>query len=181
VDERTTPPSPGTGIELLHDAGNENGEIKSSHRHYGNSSYWQGSFSMTRGYNGTTYLLTGNERLAYTYQSFSTEIGENYEVKATLIGADTSRTANFVAGSVVSIVNQIPTAHASNEIAQSEVVTGGSPTEVTFTFTATTTSSYVVLRGDTPWKYPNLSSVSVKKIGGTTPATDDTTPPQPSH
>ena len=165
------------GPELIHDAGNENGEIKSAHRHYGNSALWKGSFSMTRGHNGSTYLLTGNERLAYTYQAFPTDIGESYEVKATLVGADTSRNGNFVAGSIVAIANQVPTAHGSNEIALSKTATGSTPTEVIFTFTAISTNSYVVLRGDTSWKYPNLSSVSVKKIDGTTPPVQDTQAP----
>lgn len=151
-----------TGAELIHDAGNENGVLKGSYRE--NTQYWEGSFTMLREHNGVTYLLTGNEQYAYTYQSFTTEVGKEYEVKATLIGADVNRRGAFTSGSVVTIAEQVPTTHGSDEIATSLTVTSGTATEVNFTFTATSTTSYVVLRGDSAWRYPNVSAVSVKEL-----------------
>jgi hypothetical protein len=125
---------------------------------------WEGSFYMLRDHQDEKFILAGNEAWAYIYHSFPTKIGEVYEIKATLIGADESRKGNFEGGSVLAIAEEKPTEHGGYEIAQSEIVTGDIPTEIHFTFTATSDTSYVVLRGDTRYKYPNLYSYSIKQI-----------------
>jgi surface protein len=136
---------------------------------------WQGSFHILREYNQNTYILAGDEAYAYIYRAVPTEAGAVYTVKATLIGADESRNGHFAGGSTLSIINDLPTLYDSDQLAISQTVTGSTPTEVSFTFTATGSTSYVVLRGDTAWQYPNLQTLSVKKAGGDTYI--DTTPP----
>jgi 5-hydroxyisourate hydrolase-like protein (transthyretin family) len=153
--------------------GNEEDPVTGSELISNAKANWKGSFSMLREYQGESYLLTGNEAYSYTYKPFATEAGSTYRVTATLLGADESRDENFAGSSILAIANAIPTSYKANEIAVSQSVGGSTPQEVTFTFTATGTTSYAVLRGDSAWKYPNLKTFSVKKVSGGT----DTTPP----
>jgi len=108
------------------------------------------------------------------YQAISTQVGKKYIVKAILIGANhylPHELHDFTLGSsYVSVDTDKPTPD-SQPLAITESVIGNTPTTVDATFTASATITYISLRGDSAFRYPKASYISVKEL-----RTDEETP-----
>jgi len=144
LDGSTTNPT--NGQELVLGGGNEKGALEASQ--------WSGigmshnDYVGRVNYQGVSYLnanpLANNGGI---YQAINTEVGKRYSVKATLIGSNHYTDINnfTLASSYITIEDSQPTPTSSpSQI--SNKVKGSTPTEVTMTFTATTTTSYISLR-----------------------------------
>ena len=152
------------GPELIQGGNNENGDI--------NVNSWSGvgmSYNSNVGlntYQGIVYInsnpLANNGGM---YQAIATEIGKTYLLRTTLIGSNHyTDINNYTLGSSYISVEDITPTPTSTPNHISSYVTGDIPNTVEFTFTATSNSTYISLRGDTAYKYPNLSMISVKEV-----------------
>ena len=99
------------------------------------------------------------------YQAIPTEVGKTYKVTATLIGAnhyEAHELHDFTLGSsYITVDHMFPTVAGQPDTSSRKVI-GNTPTTVEITFTAKATTSYISLRGDTEFRYPNALSISVK-------------------
>ncbi len=161
------------GPELVLGGGNDSGILdKSKWVSLGNT-YNLGY----RVYNGKTYLYPGpKDNDGGSYQAIATTIGTQYQVSAILLGTDvnaneifhTTRASYLTIDSSVPITSAIPD-HSS------KMVIGSTETTESFTFTATTTTSYISVRSTNGYNYPNARAISVKEVLGE--PGEDTTPP----
>jgi len=161
------------GPELINAGGNDNGVVSTQNW----TPFGSNSLVLTRAYLGTNYMYAVARTVdAGIYQSIATVVGKLYEVRAVLLGADSGMNEQFINNSYITISDNIPQIDKSNIIIESDFVTDTTETQVTFRFTAQSTSSYLAIRSDTAWYYGNARAISIKEVlnndGGT-----DTTPP----
>ena len=125
-----------------------------------------GNRSYTRNYNSEKYIyIAARNANAGLYKRVSTKVGETYRVSAELLGADINRDKNFIANSYITVSSEVPRRDKSHVIASSKMVKGSSKVVETFTFVATSRTSYIGLRSDRAWQYANVRAVSVKEVG----------------
>jgi parallel beta-helix repeat protein len=177
-DNNPTPPTPPipNGDELIQGGGNANGRLDIS------KWSWFGSIYGLQGrrYNGKSFIYsTPKDNGSGMYQGFSTQIGKEYEVSAILIGSDSNRKEQFNGYSYLTISSERPTPNGTFVSAQSENITGGEESFVSFTFVATSTTTYLALRSDRAWHYASARAISVKKVDGSSKPTPPV-PPTPS-
>ena len=161
------------GAELVQGAGNENGSV--------DRLQWQAvgtTFGIkTRTYQGETYLYPNNKQNnGGAYQALDTEIGKSYKVSATLLGTDANRNNIFTGhSSYITIEDGIPTPNTIPSYS-SEWVSGVNAEDVSFTFVATSTTTYISLRSTGAWNYANARAISVKEILNGEPIEDTIAP-----
>ncbi len=160
--------------ELINGGGNDNGAIDSSAW----STYGASWGLHNRTYNGATFIYSSNGNSAdYAqggmYQGFPTEVGKSYTVSAILIGADTNSNEEFIGSSGITISSAIPNVDRSSVIATSSLISGGTEEMVSFSFTATSATSYLALRSDTTWGYTSARDISVKETGASDVEVDE--------
>ncbi len=130
----------------------------------------------SRTYNGKLFIYsTPKDVGSGMYQEIPTEIGREYEVSAILIGSDTNRKEQFNGESYLTISSAFPTPSKDSVFEESEHVTGGVETKVSFRFTAISSKTYLALRSDKTWHYASARAVSVKALGND-PIGDTTKP-----
>jgi len=159
------------GVELIQGGGNDNGALdKSVWSTFGNT-----FGSLDRTYNGEQFIYaTPKDTGSGMQQSFSTEVGKEYEVRAILIGSDTNRREVFNGESYLTVSSAFPVQAKTSVIAESEHVIGAEETSISFRFTATSTTTYLALRSDRQWHYASARAVSVKEVdAGITPPNDN--------
>ena len=156
-----------SGNELVYGGGNDNGAIDTSKWHGEGMSYQGDVHTLVD--NGITYLggvpLDGGK--GGIYQAISTQVGKTYKVTATLIGANhykPNELHDFTLGSSYVTVDASKPTPTSTPLTSTALVTGNTPQTVETTFTATSATSYVSLRGDTGYRYPKASRISVKEV-----------------
>ncbi len=158
TEEKSKP----VGEELISKGGTDGTSIDVKKWTSFGSTYGQTS----RTYEGKTFIYAAAKlSKSGLYQSFPTVVGDDYAVKAILLGSDQNRNGKFKANSYLTVSSDTPTKEESSVIEYSEKVKNSKETEVSFVFTATSTTSYLALRSDKAWQYANARGVSVKKIG----------------
>ena len=151
------------GPELIQGGGNELGVINKYLWSFFGDTYGQHD----RTYNGELFIYASSKDLGSgMHQAISTEIGEEYEVTAILIGTDTNRLEIFNGESYITISSAFPIQSKVSVIAESARITGGIETNISFRFVASSTTSYLALRSDAPWHYASARAISVKKFLG---------------
>ena len=156
----------GTTQELIQGGGNGNGVIDPNSWTGQGMSY--NNYVGTRTYQAINYL--NNNPIANnggSYQAITTVVGNVYTLRATLIGANHYTDAfNYTLGSsYITIEDNVPTPISTPNYT-SEYVLGNTPRNVEIVFTATSTTTYVALRGNLANRYPNASMISVTANGG---------------
>jgi len=158
------------GTELIQGGNNENGILDVTSWSGVGMSY--NNYVGINTYQNINYLncnpLANNGGI---YQAIATQVGKTYLLKATLLGSNHYTDINnyTLASSYISVEDTTPTPTSLVNYV-SNFVTGDIPTTVEISFTATSNTTYIALRGDTAFKYPNLSMISVKEIlADTTP------------
>jgi len=160
------------GEELILGGGNDNGALNKALWSYFGETYEQ----QTRTYNEELFIYaTPKDSGSGMYQEFVTEVGREYEVNAILIGTDTNRLEEFNGESYLTIGSIFPVQNKASVFAESNHITGGVETKVSFRFTAVSSSTYLALRSDAPWHYASARAISVKAVS-TDPIIDLTKP-----
>ncbi len=125
------------------------------------------SFSVSkRDYNNHTYIYSANrENRGGIYQSFSTEVGQRYNVTAILLGTDVSKKENFshIAASYITIDDKVPSPSVVSNYS-SEKVVGSKEKSIAFEFTATASTSYLSLRSTQGWNYASARDIRIDKV-----------------
>ncbi len=148
--------------ELIYGGENENGALDKRKWSYFGNTYGQQS----RTYKGKLFIYsTPKDVGSGMYQEIPTEIGREYEVSAILIGSDTNRKEQFNGESYLTISSAFPTQSKDSVFEESEHVTGGVETKVSFRFTAISSKTYLALRSDKTWHYASARAISVKAVG----------------
>ena len=155
------------GQELIRGGGTV-GEVK--HREWNTLGRTYGTSDRTY-YNEKYLYASAKEDKAGMYQSFPTKIGQTYLVLATLLGTDVNRNGVFLGHnasssgeSYITISSDIPTVYESSMITSSDKKMGYGEKNVQFTFTATSTTSYIALRSTTAWRYASARAISIKEL-----------------
>jgi len=151
------------GTELIEGGSNDNGAL--------NATSW--TLMIDRGSVNVGNCLTRrciqvNPFIANAgmYQVIQTEVGKTYKLEAELLGSNHySDRNNYTLGSSYLTVEDTLPSPTSVPAYTSQSVNSNTVTRVEITFTATSTTSYVSLRGDTAFKYPTALSISLKEVG----------------
>ena len=117
-------------------------------------------------YNGIDYMqIIPTKDNAGIYQAIPTTVRTTYIVTATLIGENHWQSIdNFAHGSSYIAVDSSAPSPSKTPDDVSRKVIGRTPTKIEFTLDALSTTTYISVRGDTAWYYPNVSHISVKEL-----------------
>ena len=151
--------------ELIQGGNNENGVLNASNWTIMIDTGKSLDLSVANCATGKCIHVNPYEANAGMYQAIQTEIGQRYKLEAKILGANHYKDkSNYTLGaSYLTVEDKIPTA-TSTVTHNTEKIQSNTVTTVGFTFTATSTTTYVSLRGDTRHRYPTASSISVKKV-----------------
>ena len=166
------------GTELIEGGGNENGELDASE--------WTKIIDQNKQWDLSVGDCLTNEKCIHVnpyaenggmYQAISTEEGKTYILEAKVLGSNHYTDVNnyTLASSYMTVESSTPTPTSTPEY-QTEKVKSNTPQIVKITFTATSQTTYISLRGDTAYKYPTALSISVKRVSIS--GEKDTTPPE---
>ena len=124
-----------------------------------------GNATYSRNYKNEEYIYVATASAdSGSYMSFSTKVGQTYNVSAELIGADVNQDKNFVGNSYITVSSDVPKKNKAHVIATSTYVKGDKKVTKNFTFVAISTISYLAIRSDRNWQYASARALSVNQI-----------------